>query len=156
TNPVGNAYGPGFTGQSKGWVEETVDLTPYAGQRILLRFEVVTDDAINYPGFAVDDIRLAPVGFADGAETDEGGWTAAGFFRTDNRLPQRFIVQAIFFPPEGLPVVRPMPLAEDNSGRLEWDAPLQKTVLVISAQAPLTTVPATYRYAIVPLNAETR
>ncbi|RME44611.1 MAG: hypothetical protein D6796_11565, partial [Caldilineae bacterium] len=120
TNPVGNAYGPGFTGQSKGWVEETVDLTPYAGQRILLRFEVVTDDAINYPGFAVDDIRLAPAGFADDAETDEGGWTATGFFRTDNRLPQRFIVQAIFFPREGLPVVRPMSLAEDNSGRLEW------------------------------------
>ena len=32
------------------WVEEQVDLTPYAGKQILLRFENVTDDAVNGPG----------------------------------------------------------------------------------------------------------
>ncbi|MFN3928906.1 MAG: hypothetical protein ACK4OK_04660, partial [Thermoflexus sp.] len=55
TNPNHNNLGWGYTGISGGirgprWITETVDLTPYAGQVILLRFEVVTDDAVNRPG----------------------------------------------------------------------------------------------------------
>ena len=33
-DPHGNAYGPGYTGQSGGWVQESIDLTPYVGQQI--------------------------------------------------------------------------------------------------------------------------
>ncbi|HIM79001.1 MAG TPA: hypothetical protein EYM54_02750, partial [Dehalococcoidia bacterium] len=36
-NPVGNSFGPGYTGESGGWIEESMDLTSYAGQEILLR-----------------------------------------------------------------------------------------------------------------------
>ena len=32
TDPVGNAYGPGYTGESGGWVRENVDLTPFGGR----------------------------------------------------------------------------------------------------------------------------
>ena len=45
-DPVGNSYGPGYTGSSGGWVRERVDLTPYAGGNVLVRFEYVTDDAV--------------------------------------------------------------------------------------------------------------
>ncbi len=55
-NPVGNAYGVGWTGASgegvgPQWIGRGSDLTPYAGQEILLRFEMATDDAVNEPGF---------------------------------------------------------------------------------------------------------
>ena len=51
-DPLGNSYGPGYTGKSGDsgvprWIEETVDLTPYAGKKVLLRFEYITDEAVN-------------------------------------------------------------------------------------------------------------
>jgi len=65
-NAVGNNLGNGWTGKSGGnpaqWVEERVDLTPYAGKTILLRFEYVTDDAVNRPGFCLDDIAIPELG----------------------------------------------------------------------------------------------
>ncbi|HXV98232.1 MAG TPA: hypothetical protein VEC93_07405, partial [Anaerolineae bacterium] len=45
TNPSGNAYGPGYTGLSGGgptWLEESLDISAYAGQEVLIRFEYVT------------------------------------------------------------------------------------------------------------------
>ncbi|GIT58344.1 MAG: hypothetical protein Ct9H300mP19_02920 [Dehalococcoidia bacterium] len=40
------SYGPGLTGNSMGWVQDSVDISSYAGQEILIRFEYITDDAI--------------------------------------------------------------------------------------------------------------
>ena len=77
-NPVGAAYGPGYTGKSSGWVAESVDLGAYAGKKILLRFELINDDATNLTGFAVDNISIPATGFTDRAD-DAGGWTAEGF-----------------------------------------------------------------------------
>ncbi|MBM3944897.1 MAG: hypothetical protein FJ317_05320, partial [SAR202 cluster bacterium] len=47
-NPVGNAFGPGYTGQSAEWVNERIDLSAYAGKQVLVRFEYVTDDAVYF------------------------------------------------------------------------------------------------------------
>ena len=41
---------------------ETVDLGAYAGQKVLLRFEYITDDATNLTGFAVDNIAIPAIG----------------------------------------------------------------------------------------------
>ena len=49
-NPVGNSFGPGYTDAANGWLEESVDLTGYAGHDAFLRFQYVTDDAINGMG----------------------------------------------------------------------------------------------------------
>ena len=46
------------------WVEETVDLSDYAGQEVQIRFRYKTDPAVTFPGFTVDDISLS-----DGAKT---------------------------------------------------------------------------------------
>ncbi|MCH8940528.1 MAG: immune inhibitor A [Chloroflexi bacterium] len=97
-NPVGTSYGHGLTGQSDGpndgWIQETMDLTPYAGGRVSLAFEQVSDDAINLDGACIDDIGISEIGFFDDAETD-GLWDAEGFVRTDNVLPQTFGVRII-------------------------------------------------------------
>lgn len=156
TNPVGNAFGPGFTGVSGDstpeWREETVDLTPYAGQNILLRFEVITDDAVNLPGFAVDDIAIPQLGFSDDAEHGMGDWQANGFILTDNILPQRFMVQLIEYDSDGKPTVTPLRLDDANRGQVMLDGSdsgsVVRSVLVVSALAPTTTNAAEYTYSI--------
>jgi immune inhibitor A len=93
TDPTGNSFGFGYTGLSGGngeWIEESVDLSAYAGQEILLRFEYVTDAAVNGEGFLVDDIAIEALGYFSDFEDGAGGWEAAGFARVENVLPQIF------------------------------------------------------------------
>src|SRR5690606_4196298 len=63
-NPHNNAYGPGYTGFSDGWLTESIALDDYAGQEILLRFEMITDDATTQPGMVIDDVRIDEIGYA--------------------------------------------------------------------------------------------
>ncbi|HEX9058092.1 MAG TPA: hypothetical protein VF818_11240, partial [Ktedonobacterales bacterium] len=106
SNPNGANYGHGFTSQSTSpagcqstaqWQPETVDLSAYAGQKILLRFETITDDAVHCQGLTLDDIQIPQLGFRDDAVSDNG-WQAEGFIRSPNLLPQQFVVQAVLFP----------------------------------------------------------
>ena len=144
TNPSGNAYGAGYTGTSDGWQQETVDLSAFAGQEILLRFECITDDAISRPGLMLDDIAIPEIGFADDAEKGANGWDARGFVRIDNIVPQKYTVQAISLDAPGK--TRQLPLDNRNHG--EWQLDAGKYVLVISAQAPVTSEPAAYHLVI--------
>jgi len=93
-NPVEAAYGLGYTGSSGGWVQEEVDLSAYAGGKVLLRFEYVTDDATSLTGMAVDNIEIPELGLRDGAES-ETGWTNEGFKRIEGPLAQQFSVQVV-------------------------------------------------------------
>lgn len=71
TNPNGNNLGNGITGNSGGvWIQETMDLTPYVGSKILLGFKFRSDEATNEEGLYVDDITITG-GFSDDAETVE-------------------------------------------------------------------------------------
>ncbi|TMB70644.1 MAG: hypothetical protein E6J43_01455, partial [Chloroflexi bacterium] len=79
-NPVEAAYGPGYTGQSGKWVQEEVNLAAYAGKKVLVRFEYVSDDATSLTGFVVDNIEVPELGYRDTADTP-GDWTADGFAR---------------------------------------------------------------------------
>lgn len=158
TNPNGNSLGPAYTGKSGGgdipqWVEEQVDLTAYAGQPIMLRFDVVTDDAVNHPGLFLDDIAIPEIGYFEDAETGAGGWKAAGFVRTDNVLPQRYLVQLILLE-DGHPRIIRSKWDERQSGSLELKGlgkEVREAILVISALAPATTETAAYRYTIRPV-----
>ena len=93
-NPNGTSFGPGLTGGSTGWVDDSVDLTPYAGSEVLVRFEYVTDDAVNGRGLCLDDFAIDEIGWADDAEND-GGWEADGFARVNNLVPEEFLVQIV-------------------------------------------------------------
>jgi hypothetical protein len=150
TNPSGNAYGPGYTGQSEGWLEESLDLTPYTGQEVLIRFEYVSDDAVNRPGWTIDDLGIPEIGFSDDVETELNDWQAEGFIRMDNVLPQRFTVQVIEIGPD-LTTVRPLALDETNSGTLtitDLGNRVERAILIISGLTPVTSQPASYEYRL--------
>ena len=93
-NPNGTAFGPGITGESTVWLEDSVDLTPYAGSEVLVRFEYVTDDAVNGRGLCLDDFAIDEIGWTDDAEND-GDWIADGFARVNNLVPEEFLVQIV-------------------------------------------------------------
>jgi len=91
----GNAYGCGYTGKSGGgdasqWLNETVDLSQYAGKKVQLRFEYVTDPAVNLEGLALDDVSIPAIHYSSDFESDDGGWQADGFARVEDDLPQTF------------------------------------------------------------------
>lgn len=148
SDPNGNNLGHGFTGKSGGgmtavWTEQRVDLSPYAGKKVLLRFEHVTDGAVNEAGFAIDDIEIAEVGYRDDAEKDNA-WDAKGFIRSTNIVRQRYVVQVI-----RSGAVRPTVerhVVEDGTLTLEIDSTGDRTppVLAVSALAPRTTETAAF------------
>ena len=53
----------GYTGSSDGWLEERPNLSAFAGEEVLLRFEVMTDEKTTYRGMAIDDLRIDSIGF---------------------------------------------------------------------------------------------
>ncbi len=154
-DPNGNNLGQGFTGKSWGadtgqWAQESMDLTPYAGKQVMVRFEQVTDDAYNAPGFAIDDISVPEIGYSSGAEMDDGGWTAEGFIRTDGQLPQPFSIQLIQLNGNNLSVDQ-IPVAEDGTADVTVknpDGTLDRAVVVVSALSRYTTEVANYRYSV--------
>ena len=147
-NPVGNSFGPGYSGSSKGWQEDGVDLSKYAGQEILLRFHYVTDDAINGSGLCFDDISIPEIGFFDDGETEDGQWEAEGFVRTDNRVPQSFIVLAVL---EGEPNrVVEMELDASNTGELVLEGleNAERTTIIVAPFAQATRQEASYTLTV--------
>lgn len=94
-NPSGYSYGWGYTGATGKWVEETVDLSQFAGQKVQIRFEYVTDAAVNGEGLLLDDVRIDAISYQSDFEADDGGWEAKGFARVDNVLPQTYRLSLI-------------------------------------------------------------
>jgi immune inhibitor A len=143
-NPNGQNYGNGYTGKSgtatgtPGWWQEQVDLTPYVGSVILLRFEYVTDESYSGPGIGLQDIQIPAIQFDDAA-SDHSGWSASGWLLTDNQVPERYIVQVIVY--GATPTVFRMTLDAGNRGSLSLDSLAQsgeRVVVVVSALAPKT------------------
>lgn len=146
-NPHDNAYGPAYTGVSSGWQAESVLLDAYAGQSILVRFEVITDDAVNQPGLLIDDVSIPELGYASDFESDDGGWLAAGWVRIDNVLPQQAWVQAVQQTRDGAQISRWL-APDESSWSLSLAEDVDQVLLVISPFAPLTTVPMPYELTV--------
>jgi immune inhibitor A len=89
TNPNGQNFGNGITGDSDGnWVDLTADLSAFAGQTVDIGFRYWTDGAVANPGFFVDNIAITGQPL-DGGETDPG-WTFDGFIRTESTVTLSF------------------------------------------------------------------
>ncbi|MCH8109693.1 MAG: immune inhibitor A [Chloroflexi bacterium] len=149
-NPIGNSFGDAFTGDSDGWVQESIDLTPYTGGKVLVRFEYVTDDTVYLDGFVIDDIEVPALGFFDDAEQDNG-WLAEGFKRIDNALEQDYFVQVIEVTADGATLVRDVELDADRRGELlveGFGSRIEHAVIVISPITRDTSHPARYSLSI--------
>jgi hypothetical protein len=145
-NPTGGNYGWGYTGVTRGseWIEETVDLSGYAGKQVVLRFEYVEDAGVNGEGMLLDDIAIPAIGYATDFEQDDGGWSAEGWVRVKNVLPQTFRLAWITF---GDPTtVEYLKVGVNNTAEISMeigeDGPAQ--VLVIVPTTRFTRQPATY------------
>lgn len=138
-----------YTGSHPAWMHASVDLSPYAGQVIQIRFEYVTDPAINYNGFALDNIAIPEIGFYDDTETVMSGWNAEGFRRVTAYLPQTWHLQLITFP-DGIPNITNLPLQPDQTGAylLEIQANEDNPILIVAASAPHTLQPAFYQLSV--------
>ncbi|MFN2284036.1 MAG: hypothetical protein ACK2UQ_06415 [Anaerolineae bacterium] len=153
TNPNGNNFGCGLTGESDGWEQLSADLSAYTGQEIALRFEYITDAAVNQSGFALDDVAVIMDGqtlFFDDMETHEDTWIAEGFVRHANILPQTWIVQVVVEGDE--PQVERLLMQNGTSGT--WTIPLSsqqnEATIIVSALAPVTTEIAAYEILLEP------
>jgi hypothetical protein len=150
-DPNGNNLGNGITGRSGGgtkpaWVKQSADLGAYAGKKVQLRFEYVTDAALNFDGFALDDITIPEIGFTDDGET-ESGWTANGFLRSSNVVKQRYIVQLIRF--GATPSVE-RHVVEDGVLELDVDASKDRKapILAVTGIAPRSTQPIAFTVSV--------
>ncbi|MDA1128206.1 MAG: immune inhibitor A [Chloroflexi bacterium] len=147
-NPIGASFGPGYTGNSNGWVKESIDLSNYAGKDLWLRLQYVTDDAINGSGACFRDLSIEFEGESSEIAANDDGWQARGFVFTDNVVQQYFQVQLIR---EGEnPVVQQMPLDAGNAGRLTID-PLEvgdRLIVAVGSLADKTRQPASYTLSV--------
>lgn len=151
SDPIGANYGWGYTGKSGGgdrarWVEEQVDLSRFAGQQVQLRFEYITDAAVNGEGLLIDDIAVPELGYFSDLEQDDGGWQASGFVRIQNALPQSYRLALILQGRETQ--VAYLPLTADNSAEvsLDFSGDLDEAVLVVAGTTRFTRQPAAYRF----------
>ena len=147
TNPSGASYGWAYTGQTGGWKQENVDLSQYAGQKVQIRFEYITDAAINGEGLLLDDVRMDALNYQSDFEADDGGWVANGFARVENVLPQTYRLSLII--KGDTTTVTPIELNADQTA----DIPLSlkrgdEAILIVTGTTRFTKIPATYQIEV--------
>ena len=150
-NPNGNAYGAGLTGQSRTWVQDSVDLSRYAGKQILLRFEYITDDAVFSKGACFDDFEIPEIGWSDDTSSD-ADWTANGFARVEETVPTQYLVQVVHEKDLGDPIVYQLPVDAQGTGSLlvEGVGDDDLIIAIISAVNRHSTSPTEYTLGITP------
>lgn len=147
------AFGMAYTGESVEWRDESLDLSAYAGKKILIRFLVNTDLATNRDGLMLDNIAIPEIDFFDGAENADGGWATQGFVRSGNVVPVEWIVWLVKvnIDPDLEDEVIRLELDDLRSGSIEVDG-FGKTfdfaALVVSPTAPTTTMSIDYELSI--------
>jgi immune inhibitor A len=113
-----------------------------------VRFEYVTDAALNGEGFLLDDIRVDAIGYASDFETDNGGWVAEGFVRVENILPQTFRL-ALIIQSGGKTTVQNIEVNADQTADIPLSLqPGDTATLVITGTTRFTREHANYSIAI--------
>ncbi|WP_411730790.1 immune inhibitor A domain-containing protein [Peribacillus sp. CSMR9] len=87
-DPQGSNPGNGITGDSGNkWVDATFDLSQFAGQKVQLSFNYVTDGGLAMAGFYVDDIKVSAGGSTILSDDAEGTspFTFVGFSKSDGK-----------------------------------------------------------------------
>jgi hypothetical protein len=146
-DPSGNSYGWGYNGQTNGWKTEEVDLSQFAGQKVQVRFEYVTDAALNGEGLLLDDVRIEAIDYQEDFEAGDGGWEAAGFVRVENALPQTYRL-ALITKGETTSVTQ-ISLNPDQTAEIPLSLQSgEEAVLVVTGTTRFTRLPASYEIEI--------
>ena len=147
-DPSGNSFGWAYNGSTNGWKQESIDLSQFAGQKVYLRFEYVTDAAVNGEGFMLDDVSVDSIGYFSDFETDDGGWQPDGFVRIQNSLPQTFRLALIL--KGNTTSVEIITLNADQSADIpvHIGGDVTEAVLVVTATTRYTRQLASYQYEI--------
>ena len=146
-DPSGNSYGWGYNGQTNGWVTEEVDLSQFAEQKVQIRFEYVTDAAVNGEGFLLDDVRLDAISYQSDFETDDGGWIPNGFARVENVLPQTYRLSLIL--KGDSTTVTHVPLNADQTAGIPLSLQRgEEAILIVTGTTRFTRLPAAYQIEI--------
>ncbi len=146
-NPTGSSFGWGYNGRSPGWIQEEVDLSSFAGQKIWLRFEYITDMAVNGEGFLLDDVAIPAIGYFADFEKDDGGWESAGFVRVQNILPQTFRL-ALVRRSSGQTIIEKITLL-DNTAAIPLSIEKgEDVILIVSGTTRFTRETASYQIEI--------
>jgi hypothetical protein len=146
-DPTGQNYGWAYNGQTNGWKNETVDLSQFAGKKVQIRFEYVTDAALNGEGLLLDDVKIDAINYQTDFETDDGGWKGDGFVRVENVLPQTYRLALIT--KGATTTVTQIPLNPDQTA----DIPLklksgEEAVLIVTGTTRFTRQPSVYKVEI--------
>lgn len=147
SNPRGISYGPAFTGASGNWIQQSADLSAYAGGSVLVRFEYITDDATLRDGFFLDDVAIPEIGYFIDFEILDSAWVSEGWVRIDNSVQQRFALHALEHHTDGSVTVQRLLSTQDiPAGRwaLQLGGDIREITLVVSGFAPITTQPAIF------------
>jgi immune inhibitor A len=146
-DPTGQNYSWAYNGQSNGWKTEEVDLSKFAGKKVQIRFEYVTDAALNGEGFLLDDMKIEAINYQTDFETDNGGWEGAGFVRVDNVLPQTYRLALIT--KGATTTVTQILLNADQTADIPLSLkPGEEAVLVVAGTTRFTRQPAAYQIEI--------
>jgi immune inhibitor A len=152
TNPEGNNSGWGWTGKSGGgsdpaWIHEQADLSAYAGKHVLVRFEYITDAAVNGAGLIVDNIRIPEISYAADFEDGLDGWDGKGFVRLQNVLPQSYRVLVVRRGSQT--TVEEFPLDDRMSGSISLTSKEGEEVyLIVVGTARFTNQKAPYQFIV--------
>jgi hypothetical protein len=142
-NPNGASYGNAYTGSSHGWRSQTVDLSPYAGKRIKIRFEYVTDDGFTGQGFVLRNLSIPEIGFHD----TYSGWSLEGFVPVSaNAVADGWNVSLVAYTSHGTHVMH-VPVSAAGTASATIDPTrngLKRLVAVVFVTAPKTTDETSY------------
>lgn len=150
-NPTKSSFGWGYNGESGGWIQESLDLSRFAGQRVSLRFDYITDMAVVGEGLLLDDVSIPAIDYFTDFERDDGGWQADGFVRIANALPQTFRLALITRTAAGRTEVESIPVSDDQSAIISLkigEDGARDVVLVVTATTRFTRLPAGYQISI--------
>lgn len=152
-DPAQQAFGPGYTGISGGgqepaWVDESISLAPFAGKKILLRFEYVTDGGTHGEGWAIRDIAVGMRGNAPGAGpagVSLGARQGDGWIVLDAPLRQTYVARLILTKTGGDFAVLDVPVDATGAGVLRFSsAGVEDAVLAIAGSTEGTNQLAPY------------